>query len=285
MNVVLPEKEKLSKKRIVVYIVLIAICVIALVVAVCVQILGADFTNSIFGVSTLKTRTEEEEQELRLNFDNLFSNNLQISEGMPDNIVKIDDSQEYVYTSYENGEKDTGNYELSVNIPYINIKEDVIEEYNNEIKEIFQDKVESILDSSGRNILFTVEYQAYIENNILSLIIRSNLKQGSSAQQVVVQTYNYDLINKKEVTLEDEIKLLGLNQYEVQNKIRQEIKDEQNKAEDLQELGYQIYSRDSESDIYDIENSDIFFFHNENLYIIYPYGNDALTSEMDMVII
>ena len=71
----------------------------------------------------------------------------------------------------------------------------------------------------------------------------------------------------------------------MQNKIRQEIKDEQNKAEDLQELGYQIYSRDSESDIYDIENSDIFFFHNENLYIIYPYGNDALTSEMDMVII
>ena len=285
MNVLLPEKEKISKKRITIYIILILVCIIALVVAVCVQILGSDFTNSIFGVSTLKTKTEEEEQELRLNFDNLFSNNIQISGELPDNTVKEDDEKEYVYTSYNNDEKDAGNYELSVNIPYINIEDDVIEEYNNEIKEIFQDKVESILDSSGRNILFTVEYQAYIENNILSLIIRSNLKQGSSAQQVVVQTYNYDLVNKKEVTLEDEIKLLGLNQYEVQNKIRQEIKDEQNKAEDLQELGYQIYSRDSESDIYDIENSDIFFFHNENLYIIYPYGNDALTSEMDMVII
>ena len=76
MNVVLPEKDKVSKKRIAIYVILISICVLALIVAVCVQILGNDFTNSIFGVSTLKSKTEEEEQELRVNFDNLFLNNL-----------------------------------------------------------------------------------------------------------------------------------------------------------------------------------------------------------------
>ena len=85
--------------------------------------------------------------------------------------------------------------------------------------------------------------------------------------------------------MSDEIELLGLDKNAIQSKIREEIKQEQQKAEDLQDLGYEIYSRDSKSDMYDIENSNVFFLHEQNLYIIYPYGNDALTSEMDLVII
>lgn len=285
MNVVLPEKDKISKKRIAIYVVLISICVLALIVAVCVQILGNDFTNSIFGVSTLKSKTEEEEQELRVNFDNLFLNNLQINGEMTQDISKIDENQDYVFTKYSTEEKNTGNYELSINIPYINIDSEVVNEFNTEIEEIFERKVESILESEDKNVLFTIEYQAYVENNILSVIIKSNLKQGSAAQQVIVQTYNYDLPNQKEVTLSDEIELLGLDKNAIQSKIREEIKQEQQKAEDLQDLGYEIYSRDSNSDMYDIENSNVFFLHEQNLYIIYPYGNDALTSEMDLVII
>ena len=285
MNVVLPEKDKVSKKRIAIYVILISICVLALIVAVCVQILGNDFTNSIFGVSTLKSKTEEEEQELRVNFDNLFLNNLQINGEMTQDISKVDENQDYVFTKYSTEEKNTGNYELSINIPYINIDSEVVNEFNTEIEEIFERKVESILESEDKNVLFTIEYQAYVENNILSVIIKSNLKQGSAAQQVIVQTYNYDLLNQKELTLSDEIELLGLDKNAIQSKIREEIKQEQQKAEDLQDLGYEIYSRDSNSDMYDIENSNVFFLHEQNLYIIYPYGNDALTSEMDLVII
>lgn len=285
MNVVLPEKDKVSKKRIAIYVILISICVLALIVAVCVQILGNDFTNSIFGVSTLKSKTEEEEQELRVNFDNLFLNNLQINGEMTQDISKVDENQDYVFTKYSTEEKNTGNYELSINIPYINIDSEVVNEFNTEIEEIFERKVESILESEDKNVLFTIEYQAYVENNILSVIIKSNLKQGSAAQQVIVQTYNYDLLNQKAVTLSDEIELLGLDKNAIQSKIREEIKQEQQKAEDLQDLGYEIYSRDSNSDMYDIENSNVFFLHEQNLYIIYPYGNDALTSEMDLVII
>ena len=285
MNVVLPEKDKVSKKRIAIYVILISICVLALIVAVCVQILGNDFTNSIFGVSTLKSKTEEEEQELRVNFDNLFLNNLQINGEMTQDISKVDENQDYVFTKYSTEEKNTGNYELSINIPYINIDSEVVNEFNTEIEEIFERKVESILESEDKNVLFTIEYQAYVENNILSVIIKSNLKQGSAAQQVIVQTYNYDLLNQKAVTLSDEIELLGLDKNAIQSKIREEIKQEQQKAEDLQDLGYEIYSRDSNSDMYDVENSNVFFLHEQNLYIIYPYGNDALTSEMDLVII
>lgn len=285
MNVTLPEEEKISKKRVIIYAVAIAICVIALIVAVCVQILGNDITNKIFGVSQIKSKTEEEEQTLKTNFDNLFLNLLEITGDINADIKKQDESKDYVVTTYEKKETVSGKYEMSVFIPYINIDNDTINQYNNEIKEIFQDKAESILETEGQNVLYTVDYQGYIENNILTVIIKSSLKQGASAQQLIVQTYNYDLVNNKEITLNDEIDMLALNKTAVQNKIRSEIKAEQDKAEALQELGYEIYNRDSESDYYSIDNSNIFFVHDQNLYIIYPYGNDALTSEMDIVIV
>lgn len=285
MNVTLPEEEKISKKRVIIYAVAIAICVIALIVAVCVQILGNDITNKIFGVSQIKSKTEEEEQTLKANFDNLFLNSLEITGDINADIKKQDESKDYVVTTYEKKETVSGKYEMSVFIPYINIDNDTINQYNNEIKEIFQDKAESILETEGQNVLYTVDYQGYIENNILTVIIKSSLKQGASAQQLIVQTYNYDLVNNKEITLNDEIDMLALNKTAVQNKIRSEIKAEQDKAEALQELGYEIYNRDSESDYYSIDNSNIFFVHDQNLYIIYPYGNDALTSEMDIVIV
>lgn len=285
MNVTLPEEEKISKKRVIIYAVAIAICVIALIIAVCVQILGNDITNKIFGVSQIKSKTEEEEQTLKTNFDNLFLNSLEITGDINADIKKQDESKDYVVTTYEKKETVSGKYEMSVFIPYINIDNDTINQYNNEIKEIFQDKAESILETEGQNVLYTVDYQGYIENNILTVIIKSSLKQGASAQQLIVQTYNYDLVNNKEITLNDEIDMLALNKTAVQNKIRSEIKAEQDKAEALQELGYEIYNRDSESDYYSIDNSNIFFVHDQNVYIIYPYGNDALTSEMDIVIV
>ena len=285
MNITLPEKERISKRRVLVYVAAIVICVIALIIAVCVQILGNDVTNKIFGVSQIKSKTEEEEQTLKTNFDNLFLNSLEITGDINADIKKQDESKDYVVTTYEKRETVSGKYEMSVFIPYINIDNDTIDKYNDEIKEIFQDKAESILETEGQNVLYTVDYQGYIENNILTVIIKSSLKQGASAQQLIVQTYNYDLLNNKEITLNDEIDMLVLNKTAVQNKIRSEIKAEQDKAEALQELGYEIYNRDSESDYYSIDNSNIFFVHDQNLYIIYPYGNDALTSEMDIVIV
>ena len=285
MNITLPEKERISKRRVLVYVAAIVICVIALIIAVCVQILGNDVTNKIFGVSQIKSKTEEEEQTLKTNFDNLFLNSLEITGDINADIKKQDESKDYVVTTYEKRETVSGKYEMSVFIPYINIDNDTIDKYNDEIKEIFQDKAESILETASQNVLYTVDYQGYIENNILTVIIKSSLKQGASAQQLIVQTYNYDLLNNKEITLNDEIDMLVLNKTAVQNKIRSEIKAEQDKAEALQELGYEIYNRDSESDYYSIDNSNIFFVHDQNLYIIYPYGNDALTSEMDIVIV
>lgn len=91
--------------------------------------------------------------------------------------------------------------------------------------------------------------------------------------------------NNKELTLEDVIKIYKLDKNDVQNKIKSDIKNEEEKAQALIDLGYNVFTRNVDSDIYKIENSTEFFVNNNNLYILYPYGNNDITSEMDLVII
>ena len=116
-------------------------------------------------------------------------------------------------------------------------------------------------------------------------MIRSNLKEGSSAQRVIIQTYNYDLRNNTEIALEEVLKIKNANISEIQEKIKNEISMEQKKVEDLKNLGYTIYSRDVSNDIYKIENSKEFYVTNNTLYIVYAYGNETFTSEMDLIVI
>ena len=116
-------------------------------------------------------------------------------------------------------------------------------------------------------------------------MIHSNLKEGTSAQRVIVETYNYDLRNNKEISLEEVLRIENIEQDQMQNKIKSEIEIEQKKVEDLKNLGYNIYSRDVKSDTYNIENSNQFYLTNDTLYIVYPYGNETFTSEMDLIII
>lgn len=63
------------------------------------------------------------------------------------------------------------------------------------------------------------------------------------------------------------------------------LKAEEKKSQDLKSLGYNVFSRNIDSDIYKIENVTEFFVHNNNLYIIFAYGNDKITSEKDIVVI
>ena len=68
-------------------------------------------------------------------------------------------------------------------------------------------------------------------------------------------------------------------------KIKDEIKSAQEKAEELGKLGYSIYPRDYTSDIYNINNVTEYFMGEDNaLYIIYAYGNENHTNEMDIVV-
>lgn len=281
MKLELPEKEKLNRKRIALFTVILIIIIIAITVVVGVQILGNDVVNNMFGISKIVKRTEEEKAELKVNFENIIDNQFQDNNNYE--VKKIEDDKNLIFTSYSKEEKNE-KYEINVNLPYINIKNQSVQDYNENIKNIFQAKAEEVLKSTNSNVIYTVKYEAYIENNILSLIIYSDLKQDSSAQRIIVQTFNFNLETNKELTLEDIIKIYELDEKTVQDKIDNEIKNEEKKAEDLKALGYNVFTRDTKSDMYKIKNATEFFVHNNNLYIIYAYGNDKLTSERDIVV-
>ena len=282
MNVTLPEKEKMNKKILVVYIIAVIICLLAIVVTVSVVILGNDVVDNMFGINKLVKRSYEEENKLKANFEEMINNTSE--EKLEYYSYKIDKEKQLIYTDYEKQEK-KNDYELNVNIPKININGKDVEEFNKEIADTFKAKAEEILNKKENNSAYTVKYKGYINNNIVSLIIYSNLKQGTSAQRVIIQTFNYDLEQNKKINLEDTIKIYNLSKNEVQNKIDSDMKEEEKKANELKELGYNLFSRNLDSDYYKVENVEEFFIYNENIYIIFAYGNTQITSQKDIVII
>jgi len=285
MKVTLPKKEKTDVKAIVIYTIAIISCIIAIIIVCITQFLGKNRLEEILSIgSSGASKQEIDEQVLISEFDNIFNNQLE-NNTFSGNVKKQEEDKDIIYTYYDKTESKKNSYELNLQIPYINIENEIIEQYNNEIKETFQKKAENVLATQNKNIIYTVKYQATIEDNILSLIIKSELKEGASAQRQIMKTYNYDLNSNKEIGLEEMILRKGFKQDEVQRKIRDRIKIEEKKVEDLKNLGYNIFERNSEDERYNIENTEEFFIRNQRLYLIYAYGNDSLTSEMDIVVI
>ena len=281
MNVVIEDDSKKNKRLKILYIVIISICIIALISAVVIQVVE----NKRAVKSSLPTLTESQINQHKNEFYNIFENKVNYADNNSYKITKVESKEEIVYVGYESHEKKIGDVELDVNIPYININNDKIEEFNTQIKDTFEKKAKSILNSQNDNVIYTVKYSGYVSNNILSLIIRSTLKEGTSPQRDIIQTYNYDLENKKEYTIDDMLQAKGITKKEANQKIKDEIKSTQQKAEELQKLGYSTYTRDYTSDMYSINNVTEYFMGKDNaLYIIYAYGNENNTNEMDVVV-
>lgn len=278
MNVNIPKDYRVSKKDIIIYTVAVILCIIALTIIVAIVFLGEDVVDK----DRVEAATEEEKIQLKTDFENMFTNNFS---GSIQDLEKNDNEKEYVYTALEATNTSQNNYTLNVHIPEINIKNDIVTQLNTEIAMRYKQELSTIISTKGTNTIYSIEYEAHVENDILFLIIRSNLKKANNAQQMMIYTYNYDLKEQKSYTLEELIDKLGYNKADVQDLINKEIKLQEENSNSLKQLGYSIYLRNSSSDIYDIKNSNYFFVKDRRLYIIYPYGNEAITSEMDLVII
>ena len=287
MNVILPEKEKIKKSQLIIYISVILVCIICVVVAFYVQFYARIDLGSFIGMgaeSQYGNKTDEEIVTLETGFNNLFINGIDNYDGENDNKKKEQDKA-LIYTQYQKKESKLNSYNLEVNIPKINVDNEIVDKYNKEIQDTFETLSENVLKSENSNIMYNVDYVANVQDGILSVMIKASLKQGSSAQKIIIQTYNYDLRNNKEITLEEVLKIERLNKEDIQNRINTKIQQEAEKAKDLASMGYNIYERDVNSDIYKIENSTEFYLTPNALYIIYAYGNETDTSEMDMVIL
>lgn len=286
MNLKLQDEKPIRKKQLIIYISIIIVCIICVIIAFYVQFYARIDLGRLVGIDGEKKfgqKTEEQTLTLETEFDQIFTNSLTNTENQGDN-KKKDNSKDLVYVDLEKKETKLNSYDLEVHIPRINIDSPVVDEYNQDIQS-FIDKTNEVLESENQNIIYTVDYVANVQDGILSLMIKSNLKEGSNAQRVIVETYNYDLRNNKEISLEEVLAIEYLDKNDVQNRIDAKIAQEQRQVEDLKDLGYNIYNRDTSSEQYKVENSKYFYLTDNVLYIIYPYGNENYTSEMDLVII
>ena len=280
MNVRLEDNYEKNRKLKIIYISIISVCILAVLITVIVQIVRNIDSNEPPSV------TNERVNKYKDMFNDIFENKVNYLENNSYRIDRIDSNQEIVYTGYKDKNNKISDYNLDVNIPYINIQNEVIKGFNDEIKEIFEQKATDILNTQRQNIIYSVNYCAYVTNNILSLVIRSNLKEGENPARDIIQTYNYDLINQKEVSFEDLLELKSVSRLDASRKIKAEIKEIETEVNNMAELGYNLYPRNSNDEIYDIDNITEFFIGEDNaLYVIFAYGNQNNTSEMDIVVL
>ena len=260
------EKEGISIKLKIFYIAIIVICIISVIVAVIMQAKTDEEK-----VQTPISKVEEDQiSTYQEEFDSIFENKVNYMENNSYKITKYKEDEEIVCIGYQLKESKINDYELDVNIPYINIVNETTQKFNQQIKETFEQKARSVVNSQGNNVIYTVNYSAYVTNNILSLVVRSTLREGNNPQRDIVQTYNYDLANKKEFTMDQFL----------------EIKNVSKQVEQLRELGYNVYTRNPDDDMYSINNVTEYFIGRDNaLYIIFAYGNENNTNEMDIVVI
>ena len=276
------EKNRFGIRHIV-YIIMITICVIAIGIGVYMQFFQDEKLGVILGIT--KEDEDIELKNLKDNFFNIFSNNIDVLEAYDGKITKIKEDMEIIVTAYikeEQGEK----YSIDIKIPYFNIKSEEAIKINKEIQSTFKDKFESVRSSKLENsIIYNVKYKAYINKNILSLVILSELKEENSNQRIIIQTYNYNLNENKLVKIAEIIQNKNIDITQANKIIKETIDSSQDENIKLKELGYEVDLRDSNSEEYKIQNADQFFVGEKGfLYIVYPYGNKEFTSEMDLII-
>ncbi len=276
------EKQKFEIRHIV-YMVLIIICLISIGIAVYMQFFRNEKLGIIFGITSEKE--DEEYKSLKENFLNIFTNDIDTVEAYTGNVKKIRNEQNLVLTAYNIQEQDV-NYTLDVKIPYFNINENIPKEINQEIKSIFKDKVDSIKSSNTtKNRIFNIRYKTYINNENLSLIIMSELKEGNNNERIIIKTYNYNLRENRKVKIDEILSKKNIDINNANNQIKQEVNKSQEQNIRLRNAGYDANVRDVEADTYKIQNAEEFFIgQNGYLYVVYPYGNTELTSEMDVII-
>ena len=137
--------------------------------------------------------------------------------------------------------------------------------------------------SSKGFTIYDVDYVAFVNNSVISIAIREKSKVDSKGETVTVTTYNYNINDKKEINLNDLIKLKKTDKESVQAAIDNTIEAQAEKNNSIaKEYGGLVRNPDDE--MYKLENSKNYFLTDDGyVYIIYDYA-DKNTNEIDVVI-
>jgi hypothetical protein len=205
----------LRDKRLMFIICILLICSIAIAVAVYSVV-----TNQRIRV-TPEERQARELEELRNNFRNIFTNTLYINNNYEDLSPNIDFDM-LMETAYALREVQAGRYDFNINIPRINLEHENIEEINELIRETYLRRAAEIHRTATVNTVFNVDYVAFVNGNVLSVVIRATLL-ANPPQRFMVQTFNVDLDTLEILTIQDIIELKNLVPVDMQEIIDEEI--------------------------------------------------------------
>lgn len=281
------------KKRNILYIAIAAICVIAIIVGVYAQVFGDKpkqntIKNEVINTGDDDTATDPE--VLKQEFNSLFNNSFDDQGYDKTSIKKLAgyEEQDVIYAVYRIKEEKDEKYSVNINIPVFNVDGEVASEFNTTTQSIFANKAGNVLSNSQSYTIYDVEYVGYLNENILSLVIKSTLKEGNNPQRIIVQTYNYDITTGKKLTLNEVLEAKGISEKEVNKKIERQVTEANKNAEALSEAlasaGQTVYKRDVNNAMYVTDNVNHFFVGLDGqIYIVYPYGNSNFTSEIDII--
>lgn len=255
---------------------IILVCSIAIAIGVYAQI-----TNKGVIGNSKTDKTDNNYEDLKNNFEEIFTNSVNKEATAKLNI----NYDELLYCRYNIKEENT-KYSINAKIPEFKGESEKIKKINKEIFDTFAGEIIKIANNTtSAYTTYNLDYVAYVNNNIISLVIMCKYKNGTTPQRKIIQTYNYNIEKDELLDIEDIIQYKNLNKEEMEKLVKEEIKKVNVQKKNITNEGYNLYLRDENSDIYEIENTPNFFLGKNNyLYLVYAYGNNNYTTETDLII-
>ena len=278
-------------KRNIIYIVISVICVISVIAGIVYQVSKSNKNKGNENTQNTNTNEVKEQtidlEEIKNEFNGLFDNSFDDQGYDTTKIKKIAglEAEDIIYSAYTIKDKQEGKYDIDLNIPVFNVDGEVASTLNGITQSVFADKANDILTKTDAYTIFKIDYKAYLNENILSLVIKSKLKEGDNAERLIVQTYNYNIETGKIATLNEVLQASEIPQKEVNEKIEKVVTEANKQAEAVSSaVGQNIYKRDINNAMYVTDNVGYFFMGEYGqIYVVYPYGNSNFTSEIDIV--
>ena len=276
----------LGMNRTMFFVIVILLCILSLSIGIYAQIFYrySDTDPFMLGIGVGKTQDVAEITKLKNEFNNIFTNDL-TGESTIQNIKKKENNKNIVYTKETITEKEDNKYSIVASIPEININSNKAEEINEEINRIYVEKIESIMKNSKDYTDYSITYKSYINGELLSLIIKETIREGKNTQSAKINTYNYNLNQNKTVSINDILSAKGYDSKKLQKEIDAEIKELNQKDEELKNQYKEVRLRETSDEMYKIENTENFIVNQDGyLYLIYAYGNKENTNKVDVII-
>ena len=275
--------------RVMFFVIVALVCILSISVGIYASVFYKykEKDPFVLGMGIKNTQEEEKLNSLSRDFLKIFTNDVSGNTTL-NNIKRLENSkQSLVYTKDSSNQEDSDTYKIHVNVPTINISSSNTDRINSQIHRDYWDKVSYIMDSATTLYDYNVNYKAYLNGHMLSLIINETEVEGSSVQTSKIATYNINLNNNESLTLKDVLQVKGYTEKEVQDRIYDELKALNKSDEDLAKTmpSVNVMIRDLSNEMYKVENTRNCIVDDQGyLYIIYAYGNTTNTTKIDVII-